>query len=257
MEGRTWVRPEVPRGPVLSQRKRWAALCSTKLRFAQRSRAPRGMTLIEILVSIALIALLSGTLVFGSGMFGGAEQRAAATLIVTGVRKGLARANTTGLPVRMVLDFEQNTVTLEESSSRLALRESRSAEKDATQALLAEARAESEQVVGGLNIHRPSFLPTRLLGEEEEASGRSLGKQVELRLVQTEHQEEPVTEGRAYIFFWPGGVTERAVVQLGTKNSDGLTVVMSPLTGRARIERGRVELPEGRFGEDFSEREEP
>ena len=36
-----------------------------------------------------------------------------------------------------------------------------------------------------------------------------------------------------------------------------LTVVLSPLTGRAKIEKGQVDFPEPRgFDEEFSEREE-
>ena len=80
------------------------------------------MTLIEILIVISLMALLAGTVMFGSGMMGGAEQRAAAQLVVNGVRKGMARANTTGKPVRLVIDFETKSLVLEESSSTLALR---------------------------------------------------------------------------------------------------------------------------------------
>jgi general secretion pathway protein H len=77
--------------------------------------------------------------------------------------------------------------------------------------------------------------------------------------VQTEHDEEGVTEGVAYIHFWPGGVTERAIVQIARAGDDeGVTVVVSPLTGRAQIERGFVELPEDLLeGEEYSEREEP
>lgn len=215
------------------------------------------MTLIEILIVVSLMALLAGALLFGSGMFGGAEQRAAASLVIAGVRKGLARANSTGLPVRMVFDFDARRIWMEESSSSLALRASPNA-KDEMQGLVADAKAEGEEVSSGVTPHRPSFVPVDLLGQEGDTPGRSLGGQVQLRLVQTEHDEEPITAGKAQIMFWPGGMTERAVVQVGVGDNDGLTVVLSPLTGRARIERGRVPLPEPRFGDDeFSERDEP
>ena len=72
-------------------------------------------------------------------------------------------------------------------------------------------------------------------------------------------REEPLREGRAYVYFWPGGTTERAIIQLkkaGDKET-ALTVVLSPLTGRARIEKGAVDFPEPRgFDDEFSEREE-
>lgn len=214
------------------------------------------MTLIEILIVIALMALLAGSLLFGTGMLGGAEQRAAAQLVVNGVRKGMARANSTGKPVRLVIDFETKSLVLEESSSKLALREANIDKSKIAQSVLSTAKSESETIVGGITPHRPSFTTTNLLGQDGEGPGRKLGSRVELRMVQTEHDAEPITAGKAALFFWPGGVTERAVVQFGSGDADGLTVVLSPLTGRARIERGRIGLPEGRFGEEFSEREE-
>ena len=89
-------------------------------------------------------------------------------------------------------------------------------------------------------------------------SGRELGSGVDLAQVQTEHDEEPVTSGRAYVYFWPGGITERAYIQLKRPGAeDALTVVVSPLTGRTKIEKGLVDLPEPRTDkeEDQGDRE--
>lgn len=235
----------------------------------------RGMTLIEIMIVVALIALLTVTLIFGSGMFTGANRRAAATLIVVGVRKGLAHANTTGRPVRLALDLEGRRIVLEEASSRQALRKSdeqeqkerEEAEEEAEEApelepgaeLLAGAEAMAEQMLSGRVGQGAEFTPVDVLGQDGEQAGRDLGKGVRFVKVQTEHDEEGVTDGVAHIHFWPGGVTERAIVQIArTGDEEGVTVVVSPLTGRAQIERGFVELPEDILdGEEYSEREEP
>jgi general secretion pathway protein H len=94
---------------------------------------------------------------------------------------------------------------------------------------------------------------------EDLSAGRALGDGVEIVQVRTEHDDDYVREGRAYIYFWPTGTTERAVVQLkkaGDKEAS-LTVVLSPLTGRAKIEKGAVDFPEPRgFNQEISEREE-
>jgi general secretion pathway protein H len=76
--------------------------------------------------------------------------------------------------------------------------------------------------------------------------------------VQTEHDQEPVVDGQAFLYFWPGGQTERAVIQIAQiGDDDGMTVVVSPLTGRADIQRGFIELPEEVLdGEEYSEAEE-
>lgn len=218
------------------------------------------MTLIEILIVMVVIALLTGTMAYGSGYFGGLQQRMAASLIVSAVRKGLAVANATGKPTRLALDFAARRIQLEQSSSVLVIPKSKlmteEEEKQYAEEVAKTAIIQSEQIVGGLRKHKPDFLPIDALGRDGDLPGRSLGTRTTLRLVETEHDEEPILEGLAYLYFWPGGVTERAVVQVGEGDKDGLTVVVSPLTGRARIERGRVAMPEGKLGEDYSEREE-
>jgi general secretion pathway protein H len=84
---------------------------------------------------------------------------------------------------------------------------------------------------------------------------------VQVASVETEHDEEPVTEGRAYVYFWPGGITERAAIRLkrSDNSEDGLTVLLSPLTGRASIQRGKASFPPPREdpdGSSFGSKEE-
>ena len=72
-----------------------------------------------------------------------------------------------------------------------------------------------------------------------------------------EHDDEPRTSGKAYLYFFPGGSTERAAVQLKRKGDDtGLTVTVSGLTGRAKVERGHVDLPPPRTDVDERETDE-
>jgi len=218
------------------------------------------MTLIEMLVVLFIVALLAGGMLAGTGLFSGAEQRMAAALIVSAVRKGLSEANVAGRPTRLAIDFTNNRIMLEQSSSSVALRATKKMTDDETEKfsldLAKQAEQDAQTMVNGMNEHKPSFFPTAALGQDGELPGRFLGNKVRVRLVQTEHDEEPIETGLAYIYLWPGGVAERAVVQLGEGERDGITVTISSLTGRARIERGRVALPEGRLGEDYSEREE-
>lgn len=227
-------------------------------------RRQRGLTLIEVVIAVALIAVLTGSLLFGRGMLAGSRMKAAATLIVSGVRYGLTRANATGRPARLVIDFDKKQLSIEEASSSLLLREKGkdpSAGAAPASSAEAKARAEAERIVEGPRAARPSFSKLRSVSGavEELSEGRPLGEGVELVRVRTEHDEEDVREGRAYVYFWPGGTTERAIIQLkktGDKEA-ALTVVLSPLTGRARIEKGAVDFPEPRNSDDeFSEREE-
>lgn len=217
----------------------------------RRSRA-RGLTLVEVLIVIALIGLLSGAAVFGSGMLAGSRQREAAMLIVTGVRLGMTHANSTGRPVRLVFDLDHNTVNLQETNGRMLVVKEKGASTGggAAPATSAErqAKEESERILNGPRPPRPTFTPVKSFDSDVKnpSKGRSLGRDIEFREVQTEHDGEPRRKGDAYLYIWPGGETERAVIQIHEKghdsDDDGLTVVVSPLTGRAAIRRGRVDL---------------
>lgn len=231
----------------------------------RESRAgQRGLTLIEVVIAIALIALLTGSLLFGKNMLVGSRVKSAATLIVSSVRFGLARANATGRPARLVIDFDKKQLTIEEAASSLMLREKsddQTGGADPATAAETKARMEAERIIEGPRAARARF--SKLSGVhgaiEELSKGRPLGEGVEVVSVRTEHDEEVLHEGRAYIYFWPGGTTERAIVQLkkaGDKAA-ALTVVLSPLTGRAKIEKGAVDFPEPHgFDQEYSEREE-
>lgn len=88
--------------------------------------------------------------------------------------------------------------------------------------------------------------------------GRALESGISIRRVQTEHDSEPRTSGRAYLYFFPGGGTERASIQLqkGKSEDGGVSILVNGLTGRSKIERGWVELEPPREDDSFGEREE-
>ncbi len=241
----------------------WSVATNTNGFIGSPRRTERGLTLVELLIVVALIAMLSAAVVFGSGMFGASRQRAAAAMIVSGIRTAFTRANATGRPVRLVFDLEENLVSLEETASAVMLRENDEEESTGAGAepvteVERAAREESEAILKGPRAPRPSFRPVKEFGFQTDGKeGRELGKGVSFRMVQTEHDGQERTEGRAYLYFWPGGGTEHAVIQLHQgKDDDGLTVVVSPLTGRAKIVRGEVGLPEPRSDGEYSEREE-
>lgn len=237
---------------------------ATPLGVAKRV-AQRGLTLVELLIVIALIAVLGGTVFMGPGLLEGSRLKSAATLIVSGVRVGLARASTTGRPTRLAFDLDNGKVTLEEADSSVLLREhtkdSSSGSAAATE-LEKKAQAESERILQGPHAPRATFkaVPGFNPSPDETGPARSLGNGVQFISVQTEHDDEPRSSGRAYLYFFPGGTTERASVQLKRRGDDtGMTVSISGLTGRAKIERGRVDLPRPRGDGEASEseRDEP
>jgi len=228
-----------------------------------RQRA-RGFTLVEVILVVGLMAIMSAIVVSGSGMLSGTRMRSAGALIMSSVRAAMTRANSIGRPVRLVFDLDSGRVLMEETRGRMlrVTNHEEGAKAGAQAATEAELQAAeyAREVVQGPRAPQASFTPVESFASDSDdpALGRELGKDIRFVQVQTEHDAEPRVEGRAYLYFWPGGGTERASIQI-TRPGDhlGLTVLVSALTGRAKLERGRVELEEARHDTDFQEREEP
>jgi general secretion pathway protein H len=219
--------------------------------------------MVEMLLVIALMAVLSIAVVSGSGMLTGQRMRSAAMLIMSSVRAALTRANSMGKPVRLVFDLDNGRLRLEETRGRMlrvkSEKEGAKAGAEAATELEQQAAEYARQIVQGPRAPDANFTPVPGFSDGEDPSlGRELGKDIRFLQVQTEHDTEPRTEGPAYLYFWPGGGTERASIQI-TRPGDaaGLTILVSALTGRATLARGRVELEEGRQDLDHEEREEP
>ena len=227
-----------------------------------RHRA-RGFTLVEVILVVGLMAILSAMVVSGSGMLSGTRMRSAGALIMSSVRFAMTRANSIGRPVRLVFDIDNGRLLLEETRGRML----RVTSHDEGAKAGAQAATEAEQqaaeyardIIQGPRAPQAVFSPVESFASDSDdpALGRELGKDIRFVQVQTEHDAEPRVEGRAYLYFWPGGGTERASIQI-TRPGDhqGLTVLVTGLTGRAKLERGRVELEEARHDTDFQDREE-
>src|SRR5688572_5273279 len=81
---------------------------------SRRRRGARGLTLIEVLIVMALIALILSAVVVGSGQLGSSRLRHSSTMIAGAVRVGFTRATGTSKTVRLVMDFHDDAIWLEE-----------------------------------------------------------------------------------------------------------------------------------------------
>ncbi|WP_348980542.1 prepilin-type N-terminal cleavage/methylation domain-containing protein [Polyangium sp. 15x6] len=217
-----------------------------------RSRGRRGMTLVEVLITLAIMTLVTGTAVVGFGTLKRARLRQSSVMIASAVRVAYGHANAIGKPVRLVFDFEQRMVILEEGAGQLSVdKKDKTGGAAAATDIEQKAMEEAEKIVKGPRAPRPSFTPTKAFGFEPqgEKPGKDLADGVRFLSIDTSHQEEPIEEDRAYLYFWPGGQTERAAIQVVLGNPaeadperDIMTVLVSPLTGKTSLQKGRVEM---------------
>lgn len=236
-------------------------------------RGERGLTLIELLVTVAIIAIVTAAVLFGSGAVVNSRVRRAAALTTGAIRLAYTRASATSRPHRIVFDLDKSRIVIEETSGPMLVN---SGEKSSNDKVVdttggasgqtqeeRDAIAQADQILKGPRAPRPMFHPIQKLygfdQAEEGGTGKFLGNGVKIRRVETGHTPDGQTEGRAYLYFWPGGETERAAIQLATANAgpdDGMTLLVAPLTGKVKIVSGAKSLPEARDDGSFSERED-
>lgn len=237
-------------------------------------RARRGVTLIEVLVTVALIAVVMGIAITGFGGSGSAQLRQATTRVAAAVRVAYARSTAAGRVVRLVFDFGSSTIAMEETPDRHTIKKG-SLSGDAADS--AEELARDAAGASAVRAPKSQFQPIDLrkgagvrLRDDEEASDDEgnakpvpLPSKVQFWQIDVEHQPQPVRDGKAYLYFFPGGQTENASIQLRIANASEddktgfLTVLVSPLTGKAKIVGGRANAPKPLDDKDASEVEDP
>ena len=162
-----------------------------------------------------------------------------------------------------MFDLDHARVILEESAGAVLVRKNDAAGgAEAATAEEREAIAQADRITKGPRAPRARFNPVKAVGFEvpDTNGGRPLGRGVKFRRVETGHSPEGQTTGRAYLYFWPGGRTERAVIQVEAASAerpeDAMTLVVSPLTGKVRVLAGARSLDPPRDDGTSSERDE-
>jgi general secretion pathway protein H len=216
-----------------------------------RRGSRRGLTLIEILVVLSLVAVVTGVAIMGSMQLPSARLRGSVTLITSAIKVAFTRATATSKELRLVMDLDHQKIWLEETNLPMLVEwkdKTGTGGADAVTQAEKAALEDGERLVKGPTVPRPQFRAIDAYGFGEIESGKggkSLGRAVTFRAVQTSHDDEPRRSGRAYLYFWPGGLTERASIQLhigSDTNETTLTLLVSPLTGRVTVKPGPVDL---------------
>jgi general secretion pathway protein H len=229
--------------------------------------AQRGLTLVEMLVVLLIVTLLLAGVVMGSGQLAGAKLKKSATTLSGLARVAYVRATVTARSERIVFDLDESTFWLEESEQPMLVQshdKTGTGGADPVTAAERQAIAETERLIKGPQAPRAPFKKVKpglyAASDNQGGSDQSLPFGIKFRSVQTGHDEDARTKGRAYLYFWPGGLTERASIVLSKgsslANADAMTLLVAPLTGVATVKPGNVALPTVTDDKDLSERED-
>jgi len=220
--------------------------------FPTRRARQRGLTLIEILVVMAIIAIVTGVALAGSMQLPSARLRRSVTMLASAIKVAYTTASATSRAVRLAMDLDHQTVWLEESDAPMLVQsKDRTGTGGADAVTDAEraAVAEGDRILKGPPVPKPRFHPIESYGFgdiDTAKGGKPLQRGITFRSVQMAHDDTAHTTGRAYLYFWPGGLTERASIQLriGSSEEDDrtLSLLVAPLTGKVTVKGGAVEL---------------
>jgi general secretion pathway protein H len=180
------------------------------------------------------------------------------------------RASTTGKIHRLVIDMETGMywaevsddrffIPREETEKDLRKREEREADEDADEKKKQDRAArEAENGKGAAagssfdlsKLEVADFRPkrARFAAFKDLALKPVRLKKAKVRSVYTPRVTEPLTSGRAYVYFFPLGQTEPAIITLTDPESDDTiySLVVHPITGHVRVYNWEVFPPRGR-----------
>jgi len=208
------------------------------------ARPPLGFTLVEVMMVVALASVMATSAVVGFSALRRGRLRAGASHVASALRRAYIHSLTTGRTTRLALTVGSNRDWIEDTDDAHVL-DTGDPLRQGGAAPSAEAAEEAaRQLAQNIAQQRPRA--PRAAFERPQGQRyreRTLADDVVIARVFTGQVDEPVEEGNGYVYFWPGGVGERAIVQLRGANGEVYSVLLHPLTGRSQIVDRAVEPP--------------
>jgi general secretion pathway protein H len=219
-----------------------------------------GFTLIEIMVVMLIVALMATIGVKGFRSITKSDLRAATAHLSGAIRYMFDRASITGKYHRLVIDLNDGQYWAEvsddkfyapnqaETAGELRKRENAEAEADDEQRKKVEKQQSLWANSSSSSSSSTSFDLSKLeVGEFRPKHARFAAfretalkpvrlKKLHIRSVYTPRLTDPVTSGRAYLYFYPLGQTEPAIITLSDESGETVySLVVHPITGRVQI----------------------
>lgn len=195
------------------------------------------MTLIEIMVTLAIVGLVMGITVsqMGEGFDSKAQQATGEFSAI--VRYLYNKAASENLTMRVVFDFEKQSYWVEATGDRFLLENEEARLARTNKEKKPEEKSDTEETpiqkaeasFGAVDSHllKPTQLPGGVL----------------LKDIYTEHDSGPVSGGNAYIYIFPNGSVERAIVNFRNEDDTEVRAVeLNPMTGDSRFYEEYKEL---------------
>lgn len=234
---------------------------------AQRRARERGMTLIEVSIALGIAAVLFAAVTISLGAITGAKAKASASELAGVIRSLYDTAALSGKTCRLVFELadpkDEQAVTRYHAECAAGnittsrdrdemLREESSAREDEKRGNTKKTDTRRKYTGGSDDMPGLDEILKQEEGRVEDAARFSSFTSEEIKprevpsdvslSVWTRHQHEPADKGVAYLYFFPQGFTEKALVYV--KQGDNVwTLAVSPLTGKVEIAGEALEVP--------------
>jgi general secretion pathway protein H len=199
-----------------------------------RGARQRGFTLIELMVVIAIAAVISAAALPALRGVSGANAKQAAGEVAGSLRYLFDTAALRHTTCRLALDIEKHAFWPECAPRAVTL-----ARQDEPSRV---SRELEERFPDEKDPDRRRLMAQTRFGafDDRLAPHRTLPGSTTFGPIRIEGRSQAIEEGVAYVHFFPGGQAQRAFIPV----VDGdlvFTVVLEPFTGRARVVAGKVE----------------
>jgi general secretion pathway protein H len=230
-------------------------------------RREHGFTLVEMVVVLVILGLIATLGMSGFRSLSKSDLRSSSAHMAGAVRYLFDRASTTGKVHRMVIDLGEGKYWAEvsddrfyvpheaESEDELRRREDKEAEADQETRKRAEEKAKDEEARGSSSsfdfskMEIGDFAPkrARFAAFKELALKPVKLKNTKIRSVYTPRVVDALTVGRAYVYFFPLGQTEAAILTLSDEKETAFySLVVHPITGRVKVYNEEIHPPSSR-----------
>jgi len=204
------------------------------------SRAPRGFTLIELGVVIGILALSAMIVIPTLSAVLGVKTREQVTKVAGTIRAMYGQAVLSGQTCRLVFDIDGGSYWPECAEGRVRV-------KAMEESLRGERIEEEEDELGDSpedQARRQVRDRATFSAYEAALAPRSkLPEGIVFDSIWTQHQPEPYSAGKAYLYFFPSGRTERAYLHIASED-DVYTVIVNPMSGRTKVAPERIAVPD-------------
>ena len=214
-------------------------------------RNQSGLTLIELVIVVSLMGLMVAITVPSVSNITGFNLKAAASQVGGTIRYTYELAARKNSTFRIVFDLDEQAYWVESASDKFLLKSDKTDVRDGELEVEDEEEEDSRSrrfvsrsFIEGGEMWHPKSRTTFSSFAGKLTEKMKLPNEVIFQDVWVAHQSDRVTVGQAYLYCFPTGMTEQAVIHMGDEDEDVYTLQVEGLLGSVKIDSHYVEGPE-------------